>query len=272
MFPYIQLFGRQLGSYGLLILLGAYIGVALAVFFPYDKSLARDDILYASLFATIGVVVGGKILYIISLIPTLVRHKVPFSAAFRFFVATMGQGFVFYGGLLGGIFMIYLYAKIFGGPFFSMLETIAVSGPLIHAFGRIGCFAAGCCYGTPTDSWFSVIFPEGSFGLSGVPLFPVQLVEAGINLVLFVLLFLYSRKKRRPGQVIGLYLIFYSIMRFVLEFYRGDIIRGIAGSLSTSQWISLVLLPLGCILFFTHIPERLMAKSQQRKTKAHGQG
>ena len=110
---------------------------------------------------------------------------------------------------------------------------------LAQGFGRIGCFLAGCCYGKETESVFSVIFQNSEYAPNHVALIPTQLYSSGLDFLHFLLLLLIARNKKEDGQVTACYLIFYSIGRFVIEFFRGDIIRGSVGILSTSQFISI---------------------------------
>ena len=116
---------------------------------------------------------------------------------------------------------------------------ILPSVALAQGFGRIGCFLAGCCYGKETESVFSVIFQNSEYAPNHVALIPMQLYSGGLDFLHFLLLLLIARNKKEDGQVTACYLIFYSIGRFVIEFFRGDIIRGSVGILSTSQFISI---------------------------------
>ena len=113
------------------------------------------------------------------------------------------------------------HCRQFGLPFRSVMELSAPSIPLFHFFGRLGCFTAGCCY-----------------GIGG---FPVQLVEAAINLMIFAVIILVQNQDKLRGKTFCLYLLLYTSVRFVLEFYRGDPERGFIGPLSVSQWISALL-------------------------------
>lgn len=112
--------------------------------------------------------------------------------------------------------------------------------PLFHVFGRVGCFLGGCCYGLPS-AWGFVYRYSPVAEANGVSRFPVQLVEAAWNLVLFLLLARLQRRGR--DRLLPLYLALYAPARFLLEFLRGDAYRGIFLGLSTSQWISLFLFP-----------------------------
>ena len=116
--------------------------------------------------------------------------------------------------------------------------------PLGHAIGRIGCFSAGCCYGIPFDSPFSVTYTEtlGTTPL-GIPLFPVQIVESILLVLLFsAQLVLFLRLPQKQNLPVMVYLTAYPTIRFLLEFLRGDSERGVLLGLSTSQWVSLLIL------------------------------
>ena len=119
---------------------------------------------------------------------------------------------------------------------------------LAQAFGRIGCFFAGCCYGKETHSHFGIAFPEHSLAPAGIPLVPTQLISSLGDFCIFLVLFkLYNDKKLRP-QTAAWYLILYSIGRFMIEFLRGDVERGFIGILSTSQFISIFVCLVGILL------------------------
>ena len=152
-------------------------------------------------------------------------------------------GLVFYGGLIGGIIGALLAIKLNRYDFDIHVNAITPCIPLGHAFGRIGCLLAGCCYGMPYDGCLAV---HSAFVDSQQTIFPIQLIESVCNIALFVILILYTKKPKKGLQTLSLYLASYSIIRFVIEFFRGDLIRGIYMGLSASQWIS-VLIILTCL-------------------------
>ena len=152
---------------------------------------------------------------------------------------TLSSGFVVFGGIIGGILTGFLYCRIKGLIFFKYADVILPSVALAQGFGRIGCFLAGCCYGKETESFFSVIFQNSEYAPNHVALIPTQLYSSGLDFLHFLLLLLIARNKKADGQVTACYLIFYSVGRFVIEFFRGDIIRGRVGILSTSKFISI---------------------------------
>lgn len=247
MFPYIKLGPLTLGSYGVLIVIGFALGVFVAVMRRKLYGLEAEDILYAMLFAGIGIGVGGKLLFLLTALPDLIQNAGEIFSSPEQLMGYLVGGFVFYGGLFGGLLGAFLYTRRYGISFAKFCNTAIVSVPLIHAFGRLGCFCAGCCYGVPADPPLGLYFDSSPVAPHGVALFPVQLLEAGLNLLLFFVLALVFRKRRRLSPV-PVYLISYAVIRFVLEYFRDDAERGIFFGLSTSQWISLALV-LGTLLF-----------------------
>ena len=156
-----------------------------------------------------------------------------------FLLDTLTDGFVVYGGIIGGILAGWIYCRAKKINFWAYFDLVMPSVALAQGFGRIGCLLAGCCYGKETDSILAITFRESEFAPNNVPLIPTEIYSSLLDFVHFgVLLFIAGRKKK-DGQVAACYLIFYSIGRFILEFFRGDLIRGSVGVLSTSQFISL---------------------------------
>jgi len=235
--PYISLLGRRLPVYGLLAIAGVGIGIAAGVL-TYRGRVKRSDLFYAACYGAIGLLVGAKHLFLIVSIPDIwsIRHDIIREP--RLLPALIYNGFVFYGGLAGAISGIIIYCRKFGIPELEALDGLTPGMPLAAAIGRLGCFAAGCCYGIEYRGAHSVVFTVSEHAPNGVPLFPVQLLETGILLILFAAVFLFSRKERKPGRVTGFFLILYCSARPFTEFVRGDEQRGIALGLSTSQWIS----------------------------------
>lgn len=134
--------------------------------------------------------------------------------------------------------------------FYEYAAVIVPAIPLAHAIGRIGCFLAGCCYGRIVDTPISVCYRNPIGGAPvGVPVFPIQLVESACNILVFVILLIYTRKRLKAGSVLFLYSILYGIERFCLEYFRADEIRGIFLGLSTSQWISIAMIIFGIVGF-----------------------
>jgi len=160
-----------------------------------------------------------------------------------------GSGFVLYGGIIGGILAAMVYCKYKKVNFFEYFDLAVPSVAIAQGFGRIGCFLAGCCYGRETDSCIGIMFHNSSIAPNGIKLIPTQLFSSAGNFLIAIMLSLYARKNRKTGKVGALYLILYSVGRFIIEFFRNDY-RGNVGVLSTSQFISLVILAIGITMSF----------------------
>ncbi len=233
-------FGKEIGYYTLMALIGALA----AGFFCYNrakrKKLDEVKMIFLLLFSMIGVFLGAHFVFGLTNIQYFqLFAMVENFGQFIYVVSMIFGGQVFYGGLLGGIAAGAIYSKIthldnFGG----YTDCAAPAVPLFHFFGRIGCFLGGCCYGI--ESEFGFTFTHSLVeSANGVRRFPVQLFEAGFNLLLFFLLFIMLKKEKLKGRLFLLYLGLYAPVRFGLEFLRGDTYRGYLFGLSTSQIISL---------------------------------
>lgn len=245
MLPYINIFGYNIATYGLIIFIGIFIGAIISIFyFTKFFNIKKEDVFYCILYAVIGVGIGAKLLYIITNIPFLIENYQTLDL-YDTFLQMLKGGFVFYGGLIGGILGVFIYSKQFKISFKELLLILLPVVPLIHSIGRIGCLCAGCCYGMEYHGFGAITFHDSLLAPNDVPLFPMQIVEAICNFIIFIVLLVTYKKFLGTYKTVGLYLVLYSIVRFTLEFFRGDLIRGIYFSLSTSQWISIVLFIIG---------------------------
>lgn len=245
MFPTFELFGRVISMY----MICALVGILLVLLFTYKLAKKRglDEIqmLFMMLFAFGGVLIFSHILYACT-VPQEVwyffTHLGDIKSLDDFFnrISRVLGGSVFYGGLIGAMIVFFVYTKVKKLNFGDYSDIAAMAVPLFHFFGRIGCFLSGCCYGA---EWEHGITYEHSLveAANGVPRFPVQLVEAVLNLLLFFLLFYLYKKGKAAHKILALYLLIYPTYRFILEFFRGDTYRGFVGFLSTSQFISVIL-------------------------------
>jgi len=249
MLPTITVFGRTIAMYGLMITLGIIMGVMIAIIRRSKYNISKDDVIFSSCYGGIGLVVGAKLLFIITIIPTIIANWNFIMSDISLLNEALSKGFVFYGGLIGAVIGFYIYSRIYKIDFMMLIDLMAPSIPIIHGIGRMGCFFAGCCYGMHYDGPFHLVFEHSTVAPNGIPLFPIQIVECVFNIMAGLLLIFYTRRQRKPGKAIGIYIIYYSIMRFLLEFLRGDISRGIVLNVSTSQLISIFLLPIGIYLF-----------------------
>ena len=263
--------------YGIFIGIGFLVSFGLLMKLKKYASLTTDQVYNISMIALFAGVIGARLFYV-------VQFWDQFSGRGLFAILNVHEGgLVFYGGFILAFTAECIYAKwptvrrLLGlkekksadgdkdGPRrnISLLALLDVLGPamaLAHAFGRISCFMQGCCFGKPAPNGFplAVQFPQGSPAayrypslLTGgsEPVYPVQLFESAGNLLMCAVLLLLLRKRKYAGTVGGVYLILYGVMRFLIEFMRGDHTDSIL-NLTPSQFIAVVLaIPGGVIVY-----------------------
>jgi phosphatidylglycerol:prolipoprotein diacylglycerol transferase len=226
-------------GYGLMIA----VGFAFAIIISYVRAkaygLRKNAVIDIALLAMIFGFLGAKLLYVI----------VEYKAFFADPISVLGSdGFVIYGGIIGGVTAALIYCRIKKISFMSYFDLAIPSVAVAQGFGRIGCFLAGCCYGCESTT-LGVIFPEGSIAPAGIPLLPTQLFSSAGDFLIALVLVLYARKSKIKGNVGALYLLLYGAGRFVIEFFRSDV-RGSVGILSTSQFISIFFILGAVVMFF----------------------
>ena len=231
-------------GYGLMIGLGVMAALLLGDYRSKKFGLNGDHIYGMTFSAVILGFVAARILFIITEWESFLQNPIQYLA---------GAGFVVYGGIIGGFLTIYGFCKIKKIDMLAYLDLMIPSVALAQGFGRIGCFLAGCCYGRETDSVLGVVFTNSDFAPNGVKVLPTQLFMAGGDLLLMAILLWYASKRPVRGRTSMLYLILYSIGRFIIEFLRNDD-RGTVGTLSTSQFIAIFTLAAGLLGFFVVMP------------------
>jgi phosphatidylglycerol:prolipoprotein diacylglycerol transferase len=246
-------------TYGFSIAIGALLGLTYMTWQGKKQfGLSFDTINSLFIFIVVAAIVGGKVFFFFE-DPGYYTKNIN-----KLFA---GSGFVFYGSFLFAVPVMLWFFKKYNIPTLAMLDIMAVVTCIVHGFGRIGCFMAGCCYGKPTGSIFGITFtnPVCQAKPLNTPLHPTQLYEASFIFCLLMLLFLLKSKKRFDGQLFLLYLILYASGRGVLEIFRGDVARGfiINNWLSHSQFISIIIIGVAVFYYF-----RLTKKSELWKTKA----
>ena len=226
MHPFFEVLGLRIPAYGTMVLLGAL--TALGIFWHRVGAQERRRALLAAGAALLGALLGAKGLYLLTGPEGLTLRE------------RLLGGFVFYGGLAGGLAAGSLAARRLRLAALPLLDAAAPAIAIGHGIGRVGCFLAGCCYGRPMDPPLGIVLPEALGAPRDIPLFPVQLLEAACNLALGGFLLWFGRRRYPAGRTAGLYLLLYAVERFLLEFLRGDAARGAAHGLSTSQWGALL--------------------------------
>lgn len=241
--------------------LGMILGLTVVFRLARQQGLDPDKMWNLGVLVIFAGIVGSKILYIINEWGTTFH-----SVGDIFSLSTMQAGGVFSGGLVLAIIAAVWYLRKNKISFLRATDVFAPGLALGHALGRVGCFAAGCCYGRETTVPWGVIFTNPKAQeITGTPLgvriHPTQLYEMGAELINFVILYYLASRKKFEGEVIGLYLFLYGIERFIIEFYRGDGGRGVlfGGLMSGTQLISIGLVITGGILWLKRMPLRTPA-------------
>ena len=225
MLPYIHII---VPVYTLFAVLGFVMSLLLFIKRSCILSLGMFKNMQIVSSAVIGMLVGSRLVFVLTMFRVIMKDF-SFKQVFR---VVFGGGFVFYGGLLGAIGGVYLYARVRKINMDDLFQAVVPCFPLFHAFGRIGCFMSGCCYGIPCSFGFAMAAEPD------ITRFPIQLVESMFCIVIFTIL-LMIENYFPTVDLLKVYLISYAAARFGLEFLRGDIVRGFLWCFSTSQWISL---------------------------------
>lgn len=250
--------GLPVYTYGFCIAIGI-----LAAFFVADrrgKKLGIDVSCLDSftLWILIGGFAGSKLLYWLTRFQDILKDPS--------ILMNLSDGWVVYGGILGGIAAGYIFCRIKKLNFWQFFDLVIPEVALAQGFGRLGCLFAGCCYGLEVHdhAWYGMVFPESGLAPAGVPLFPTQLLSSIYDFALFFVLIWLAKKKKFDGELAGWYLIMYSFGRFIIEFFRGDLVRGGAMGLSTSQIISIFTLIGGMLILV--IGRKMIQKKQNHSS------
>ena len=217
-----------------------------------DQQIVSDMLIWI----LVGGIVGARIAYIIA------NWSTEFSAhPISMFFVHKG-GLIYYGGLIGGIISSFIYVRLKKQPALPIADIAATSIPIGQAFGRIGCFMNGCCYGKVTKSAIGVEYPVNSSpwieqvnehlvlsnSKCSLSMHPVQLYESFFSIIVFLCLWLILRKQKFSGVTASCYLMFYGLLRFIMESFRGDPRQQVT-FVNTAQLISLVMIGLGVAVF-----------------------
>lgn len=266
---YPQLF--QIGhltvySYGVLIGLGTLLAIVWPVRLAAREGIPPAKVEGLGLVIVLSAVIGSKVL-------TAFDYPGFYSGDWdQLWDQILNRGGVFYGGFLLAVGASALYMWQAELPGWQVADCVAPGLALAQGIARIGCFLAGCCWGTPTTMSFGVTFTsEQAHNITGVPLHirlhPTQLYEAALVLLAIPVLLWLRKHKSFDGQVVLIYVLYYAIVRFFLEFFRGDP-RGyyFNDALSTSQLISLVIIPIAVLLLVRLRRQSAIGSRRDRQT------
>ncbi len=233
-------------SYGVLLAASYLLGLRLAMWRAKRWGLDPNRVLDLGIYIIIAALVGAKLLL-------LVTDFDQFRGSWQDLLSIARSGGVFYGGLILAVAVAFWYIARHKMPFWTTCDVFAPGIALGHVTGRLGCLAAGCCYGRPADVPWAIVFtnPLAAANVGtplGIPLHPTQIYEAGAELLILLFILGTERRGRQfAGRTFWLYILLYAVSRYIIEMYRGDP-RGEVFGFSTSQFISLVLGPLSLVM------------------------
>jgi phosphatidylglycerol:prolipoprotein diacylglycerol transferase len=239
--------GFTIYAYGVLLAAAYLLGLQFALVRARRRGLDAQRVMDLGIWIIISALVGAKLLLLI------VDFK-QFTQNPKELLSLARSGGVFYGGLIAAVVVALLYLRRHKLPLWTTTDVFAPGIALGHVVGRLGCLMAGCCFGKPTDVPWAVTFRDPAAFANvgtplGVPLHPTQLYEAGAEALILVFLLAFERRGRPfPGRTFWSYLLLYGISRFVIEFYRGDSRGMVFSVLSTSQFVSVILVPLSIVM------------------------
>lgn len=256
-------------TYGVLLVVSFLVSIGVARRMARREGIEPDMVVDIGVYVILAALVGAKVLLLIvdwdiysrqfrsivgegggpvgeALVPYLGSAGAYLGALARMGMSLLQAGGVFYGGFLAAILATLWYVRRHQLQLWKVADAAAPAVAIGHGIGRLGCFAAGCCYGIATSLPWGVTFTDTYSGtLVGVPLniplHPTQLYEATTNFILAAFLIWYSRRKQFDGQVFWVYVLAYAVVRFLHEFLRADPRGSIFdGALSTSQFIAII--------------------------------
>lgn len=226
-------------TYGVMIAIGVILCVVMGYYRAKRMEMKAESVLDLAILCVVMGFLGAKVFFVILSWKQFLTDP----------LSVLGSsGFVVYGGIIFGVVSALIYCKIKNIRFFEYFDLLAPSVSLAQAFGRLGCFFAGCCYGKETSLPIGIVFPEGSFAPAGVPLLPTQLFSSAGDFVIAFVLVRMTGKMRHTGDVGALYLMLYGIGRFCVEFLRTNEQGGFIGR-TTAQLISIVFMIVSVGLF-----------------------
>jgi phosphatidylglycerol:prolipoprotein diacylglycerol transferase len=226
-------------TYGVLVAAGFLAGIFLAMREARRKGIDPDRIMDLGLYILAAAIIGSRLMQV------AIEYRYYLAHPLEIFMIWRG-GLVFYGGFIMAAAVAIWYLRRHSLPVWMVGDILAPSIALGHSIGRLGCFSAGCCYGKPADLPWAVTFTDPEcLAITGVPLHPSQLYESAASFAFFLFLYAYRKRTTFVGQLFWIYVLGYSVIRFMLEFLRGDVQRGfteLAGfHVSTSQAIGLAI-------------------------------
>lgn len=224
-------------TYGLMIAIGFLLAIYTVRKLAVRNQINPDLVSDLSFWLLVYGFIGARALFVFTRLEDYLSNPIEIFKVWE-------GGLVFFGGLISATIYAFFFFKRHRLAVWKMIDVLSPGVVLAHAFGRLGCLGAGCCYGRPTGGTWGIKFHSElvDLPLRGIPLHPVQLYESSALFILFGGMMYLSRHRRFEGQVGLTYFMIYPIIRSIVELFRGDVIRGfvIEDVLSTSQFISIL--------------------------------
>ncbi len=229
-------------SYGFFIAAAILLGLAIGMREAKHRGLAHRMVPDLGFYIILSAIVGARLLYVLLKPNYFLQHPLDILLFWK-------GGLVFVGGAIGAVGAAIIYLRSHGEPFWAWADAFAPGIAAGQAVGRIGCLMAGCCYGKTCDLPWAVSFTNpNSLAPLHIPLHPTQIYHSLAGVLTLALLYGFKQRLKGSGQLFGLLLMAYGVLRFSIELLRGDF-RGHLGPLSVTQWVALGVLGLGIALF-----------------------
>lgn len=235
--------------YGILLAAAYLAGLQFALWRARRRGLDSQQVMDLGILVIVSALIGAKLLLLI------VEFR-QFTSSPSAMFALLRSGGVFYGGLIAAVPSALLYLRWKRMPLWTTTDVFAPGIALGHVVGRLGCLMAGCCFGRQTSVPWGITFTDpAAFANAGtplgIPLHPTQLYDAGAELLILIVLLAWERRGHGfPGRTFWSYMLLYGVSRFIIEFYRGDSRGMVFDALSTSQFVSVLLVPLAVVMLF----------------------
>lgn len=232
--------------YGVMAAVGFIAASYLLDYNRKSANLSKDQCGTLLIIALIAGIAGARIFYVTQFFYEKGFAEDPVSILY-----IHRGGLVFYGGFILALLCLVLYSWKKHLDIFRVLDVFVPAITAAHGFGRIGCFLNGCCFGRTTSAFWGVTAPEGSWlwvQTGGLPIHPVQLLEAGENFILCFIFCLFLKKGAKRGTVVSAYLAIYGILRCFNETLRGD--NDLFWKFTPAQWIGVTMIIAGGSMYY----------------------
>ncbi|MBN1297983.1 prolipoprotein diacylglyceryl transferase [bacterium] len=242
-------------SYGTMIVIGFLMGLLVIRIRASQVNISKDLMMDLAFGLLIAGFIGAKFFYWLVIPSSFVADARLLVSDPLGFIKNLGNGFEFFGGIASGVFYFLWYSRRHHLDRSTVLDLLTPSVPLAHAFGRIGCFMAGCCYGRQCSASWAVTFNDPhTLAPRGVPIHPTQIYESVLLFILTAALLRFDRQiKRIPGRMVSVYILGYTIIRFIVEYFRGDNRGQLPGTILSGTQIIALCIAAGATIWLIYL-------------------